>query len=116
MGLSPRAAGLFWRGIARGPTEVKAYGLAHDLLEPSQGLQTAVLDGCDCRRRSSSRRFSGKALPPMLIDRRLLIKGATLGLGALAVPGWAQVMNARGFTHGVASGEPGQDRVLLWTR
>lgn len=52
----------------------------------------------------------------MLIDRRLLIKGAALGLGALALPGWAQVMNARGFTHSVASGEPGQDRVLLWTR
>lgn len=52
----------------------------------------------------------------MLVDRRLLLKGATLGLGALAVPGWAQVMNARGFTHSVASGEPGHDRVLLWTR
>jgi alkaline phosphatase D len=53
----------------------------------------------------------------MLIDRRWLLKGATLGLGALAVPGWAQaVVEARGFTHDVASGEPGRDRVMLWTR
>jgi len=52
----------------------------------------------------------------MLVDRRLLLKGATLGLGALAIPAWAQVLTARGFSHGVASGEPGQDRVMLWTR
>ena len=53
----------------------------------------------------------------MPIDRRLLLKGATLGVGALAIPGWAQaVVEARGFTHDVASGEPGHDRVMLWTR
>jgi alkaline phosphatase D len=52
----------------------------------------------------------------MLIDRRFLLKGATLGLGALAVPGFAQALAATGFTHDVASGEPGQDRVMLWTR
>jgi alkaline phosphatase D len=53
----------------------------------------------------------------MLIDRRLLMKGAALGAGALAIPAWAQaVVEARGFTHDVASGEPGADRVLLWTR
>ncbi|OYW45543.1 MAG: alkaline phosphatase [Sphingomonadales bacterium 12-68-11] len=52
----------------------------------------------------------------MPIDRRLLLKGAALGAGALALPAWAQVMNARGFTHDVASGEPGPDRVMLWTR
>lgn len=50
------------------------------------------------------------------IDRRLLIKLGTAGLAALALPGAAQAMMARGFTHGVASGEPGANSVLLWTR
>jgi alkaline phosphatase D len=50
------------------------------------------------------------------LDRRLLLKAGTLGLGALAVPGVAQIAAARGFTHGVASGEPRQDSVMLWTR
>jgi len=50
------------------------------------------------------------------IDRRLLLKAGTLGLGALAVPGVAQVLAARGFTHNVASGEPRQNSVMLWTR
>ena len=50
-------------------------------------------------------------------DRRRLLQFSTLGLGALAVPGAAQVLaQARGFTHGVASGEPSTDSVLLWTR
>ena len=54
------------------------------------------------------------------IDRRSLVRGGALGLGALLLPGTsaglAQLMAARGFTHGVASGEPGPDSVLLWTR
>jgi alkaline phosphatase D len=50
------------------------------------------------------------------LDRRLLLKAGTLGLGALAVPGMAQIAAARGFTHGVASGEPRQRSVMLWTR
>ncbi|HET9639072.1 MAG TPA: alkaline phosphatase D family protein [Allosphingosinicella sp.] len=50
------------------------------------------------------------------LDRRLLLKVGTLGLGALAVPGMAQLTAARGFTHGVASGEPRQRSVMLWTR
>jgi alkaline phosphatase D len=50
------------------------------------------------------------------IDRRLLLKAGALGLGALAVPGMAQVLAARGFTHDVASGEPRQRSVMLWTR
>ncbi|MEA3010649.1 MAG: alkaline phosphatase [Sphingomonadales bacterium] len=50
------------------------------------------------------------------LDRRLLLKAGTLGLGALAVPGMAQMAAARGFTHGVASGEPRQRSVMLWTR
>lgn len=50
------------------------------------------------------------------IDRRLLIGMGALGVAGLAVPGAAQVLTARGFTHGVASGEPAADAVLLWTR
>jgi alkaline phosphatase D len=50
------------------------------------------------------------------LDRRLLLKAGTLGLGALAVPGMAQLASRVGFTHGVASGEPRQHSVMLWTR
>jgi len=52
----------------------------------------------------------------LLLDRRLLLKAASLGFGALAVPGVAQMAAARGFTHGVASGEPRQRSVMLWSR
>lgn len=54
------------------------------------------------------------------IDRRSLVLGGTLGLGALALaPGRvlaAGIPAAAGFTHAVASGEPGPDSMLLWTR
>lgn len=50
------------------------------------------------------------------IDRRLLVKLGTAGLAALALPGAARAAMAQGFTHGVASGEPGANSVLLWTR
>ena len=59
------------------------------------------------------------------IDRRALVLTGTLGLGALALPGfaWAQGLVAgaasamgTGFTHAVASGEPANDSMLLWTR
>jgi alkaline phosphatase D len=54
------------------------------------------------------------------IERRRLVVGAGLGLGALLLPlgrGFAaEVLAAKGFTHGVASGEPGADSMLLWTR
>lgn len=54
----------------------------------------------------------------LMIDRRSLVRGGAFGLGALLLPGTAlaQVAAARGFTHNVASGEPSQDSVLLWTR
>jgi alkaline phosphatase D len=52
----------------------------------------------------------------MEMDRRLLLKAGALGLGALAVPGAAEVFSQRGFTHDVASGEPRQRSVMLWTR
>ena len=54
------------------------------------------------------------------IDRRLLLKTACFGLGALGLPGGAvaamQTALSTGFSHGVASGEPSQHSVLLWTR
>jgi alkaline phosphatase D len=54
----------------------------------------------------------------LMLDRRSLVRGGALGLGALLLPGTvlAQIAAARGFTHNVASGEPGPDSILLWTR
>jgi len=55
----------------------------------------------------------------LTLDRRSLVLGG-LGLGALMSPmgqgAVAQILGATGFTHNVASGEPGQDSMLLWTR
>jgi alkaline phosphatase D len=57
---------------------------------------------------------------PAPIDRRLLLKTGMFGLGALALPGGAmaamQAALTPGFSHGVASGEPGPTSMLLWTR
>jgi alkaline phosphatase D len=57
---------------------------------------------------------------PQTIDRRLLLKTGLYGLGALSLPGGAfaamQFALAKGFSHGVASGEPSSNSVLLWTR
>lgn len=53
------------------------------------------------------------ALPPL--DRRALLKSGILGAGLATAPLSAQLAGA-GFTSGVASGEPGQNSVLLWTR
>lgn len=52
-------------------------------------------------------------LPPL--DRRSLLKGGVVGAGLVAAPLSARVGEC-GFTHGVASGEPAADGVLLWTR
>ena len=52
----------------------------------------------------------------IMMDRRLLLQAGAFGLAALATPGVAQLLSARGFTHGVASGEPSARSVLLWTR
>ncbi|WP_339689308.1 alkaline phosphatase D family protein [uncultured Parasphingorhabdus sp.] len=52
----------------------------------------------------------------MNIDRRQLMALGTFGLGALSMPASASLMGAKGFTHGIASGEPSQRSVLLWTR
>jgi alkaline phosphatase D len=54
------------------------------------------------------------------IDRRSLVLGAGLGLSALLLPARrglaAELLGGKGFTHNVASGEPGPDSMLLWTR
>lgn len=47
-------------------------------------------------------------------DRRSLFRAGALGLTVIAAPALAQ--SVKGFTHGVASGEPDGTRVLLWTR
>ncbi len=47
-------------------------------------------------------------------NRRTALKLAMLGLAGAGVPVLAQ--GPKGFTHGVASGEPSHDKVLLWTR
>lgn len=59
--------------------------------------------------------FSDLPLPPA-IDRRTFVRGGLAGAGLLALPSAALGAVAPGFTHGVASGEPATDRVLLWTR
>ncbi|CAM3212534.1 Alkaline phosphatase D [Sphingomonas antarctica] len=54
------------------------------------------------------------------IDRRAMIQTGMFGLGSLMLPGGRLAAQAllglTGFTHDVASGEPAQDSVLLWTR
>ena len=54
------------------------------------------------------------------IHRRALIATAGYGLGGLLLPGGQLAAQAllglTGFTHNVASGEPGPDSMLLWTR
>ena len=53
--------------------------------------------------------------PALTASRRNALKLGLLGLGGLAgAPALAQ--GTKGFTHGVASGEPGPVQVLLWTR
>ena len=53
------------------------------------------------------------------LERRRLIVGGALGVGAMLLPfGCSRRTHQRlaGFTHNVASGEPGADSMLLWTR
>lgn len=60
----------------------------------------------------SARSLPAASLP---VSRRNLFR-----LGALGAAGWAAPLSAQmfgtGFTHGVASGEPGASSVMLWTR
>ncbi|WP_379553270.1 alkaline phosphatase D family protein [Qipengyuania sp. DGS5-3] len=60
-----------------------------------------------------------QSAPLPALDRRTLLKSGGLGLGlgaSLAASPLAAQMGGQGFTHGIASGEPSQSSVLLWTR
>ena len=61
----------------------------------------------------TTQRPSTGTLPAL--DRRALMKAGILGAGLIGTPLAARI-GGRGFTHGVASGEPGRDSVLLWSR
>ncbi|RYF93422.1 MAG: alkaline phosphatase [Caulobacteraceae bacterium] len=53
----------------------------------------------------------------MTIDRRRLLAGFGLGASAMATTAQAHGGHAMGaFEHGVAAGDPLQDRLILWTR
>jgi len=52
----------------------------------------------------------------LLLNRRQLLHVGAFGVGALATPGAASLLAARGFSHGVASGEPSAHSVMVWTR
>ena len=51
-----------------------------------------------------------------IVDRRRLLVAGAAGLTLAALPGRAFAQLVTGFTHGVASGDPGQTRIVLWTR
>ncbi len=54
---------------------------------------------------------------PVLPDRRRFLAAASLTLGVVALRGFPVLAAANvHFTHGVASGDPLADRVILWTR
>ena len=58
-------------------------------------------------------------MPALLstLNRRRFLAGASLTLGALALRGYpVHAAASAHFTHGVASGDPLADRVILWTR
>lgn len=50
-----------------------------------------------------------------VLSRRSLLAGAA-GAATLVLPGRAFAQRLTGFTHGVASGDPQQTRMVLWTR
>ena len=51
------------------------------------------------------------------LHRRQVLIGLSASLGVLSLRGFAvQAASKAHFTHGVASGDPLSDRVILWTR
>ncbi|MEH6551458.1 MAG: alkaline phosphatase D family protein [Pseudomonadales bacterium] len=61
-------------------------------------------------------------MPVNNLTRRRLIKTVAIGTGSLAITGLASCTNTEpalakaSFDHGVASGDPGVDRAVIWTR
>lgn len=54
---------------------------------------------------------------PVILNRRSILQAAALIPGLALLPaGLAEAGPIVGFTHSVASGDPKQDRVVLWTR
>ena len=54
---------------------------------------------------------------PTSLRRRSLLQATGASLGALSLRGFAiDTPAAAHFTHGIASGDPLADRVILWTR
>ncbi len=54
---------------------------------------------------------------PLSMKRRTALKGMAATLGVLSLRGFEVIANgAVHYTHGVASGDPLSDRVILWTR
>lgn len=51
-----------------------------------------------------------------MIHRRDVLRTAALGFGTLLLPTTGLAATGGAFTHGIASGEPGAQSVLLWTR
>lgn len=52
----------------------------------------------------------------LALDRRAFIAASAAGLLLPVRPALANMWAASGFTHGVASGDPGADSIRLWTR
>lgn len=52
--------------------------------------------------------------PLLAANRRQALRLGLVGLAGMGAPAFAR--GRKGFTHSVASGEPGPDQVLLWTR
>ena len=52
----------------------------------------------------------------MMLDRRMVLGGGLFGAALLGGPARLLAATPRGFTHGVASGDPVQTEVTLWTR
>lgn len=57
-----------------------------------------------------------RAMNAYTLDRRQLIRTALYGIAGLSLQAYGQILATRGFTHGVASGEPSAKSILLWTR
>lgn len=53
---------------------------------------------------------------PILLDRRTILQAAALLPGLALLPSALRAEPMAGFTHSVASGDPKQDSVVLWTR